>query len=66
MSEPMKVQTIGDFAELSFKIPLKRLDKVQAAIESVLALIDDEVRGRKKNNSQLSRSYFPSSMPATP
>ena len=41
MLEPMKVQTIGDFAELSIKIPLDHLNKVRAAIETLLALIDD-------------------------
>ena len=47
MLEPMKVLTIGDFAELSIKIPMERLDEVRSAIESVLALIDDSDRGNK-------------------
>jgi ribosome-binding protein aMBF1 (putative translation factor) len=48
MLEPMKVQTIGDFAELSIKIPLERLDEIRSAIESVLALIDDSDGGNKE------------------
>ena len=51
MLEPMKVQTIGDFAELSIKIPLERLDEVRSAIESVLALFDDSDRGNKEELS---------------
>jgi ribosome-binding protein aMBF1 (putative translation factor) len=41
MSEPMKVQTIGDFAEISIRIPRERLDDLRSALESVLAHIDD-------------------------
>ena len=59
MSEPMKVLTIGDFAELSFKIPLKRLDKVQAAIESVLALIEDEAQGEEEEQLSTFEELFP-------
>jgi DNA-binding XRE family transcriptional regulator len=36
----MKVQTIGDCAELSIKIPLARLDEVRSVIESALARIE--------------------------
>jgi ribosome-binding protein aMBF1 (putative translation factor) len=53
MSEPMKVQTIGDFAELSIKIPLERLDEIRSALESVLALIDDS-DGGNGNKEELS------------
>lgn len=59
MSESMKVQTTGDFAELSFKIPLKRLHKVRAAIESVLALIEDEAQEEGEEHLATFEELFP-------
>ena len=59
MSEPMKVQTTGDFAELSFIIPLNRLDKVRAAIESVLALIDDDAQAEGEGQLSAFQELFP-------
>lgn len=59
MSEPMKVQTTGDFAELSFIIPLNRLDKVRAAIESVLALIDDDAQAEGEEQLSTFQELFP-------
>lgn len=37
----MKVQTIGDFAEISIRIPRERLDEVRSALEAVMARLDD-------------------------
>jgi len=41
----MKVQTIGDFAEISIRIPRERLDEVRSALEAVMARLDDVDNG---------------------
>ena len=63
MLEPMKVQTTGEFAELCIKIPLSRLEKVRAALESVLALMDDEAEGRGGEPFSTFEELFPDFQP---
>jgi ribosome-binding protein aMBF1 (putative translation factor) len=45
MSAPMKMQTTGEFADISIRVPATHAAKVCAVIENVLALIPDQAAG---------------------
>lgn len=42
MSEPMKVQVTGDFANIVVRVPLMYVDQVKGVLENILALIAAE------------------------
>jgi len=53
MSEHMKVQTTGDFADISVRVPAAHAAKVCAVIENVLALIPDHEVGEEAGEDRL-------------
>ena len=53
MSEHMKVQTTGEFADISVRVPAVHADKVCAVIENVLALIPGHEGGGGEEEDRL-------------
>jgi ribosome-binding protein aMBF1 (putative translation factor) len=53
MSEHMKVQTTGEFADISIRVPAAHASKVCAVIENVLALIPGQEGGGEADEDRL-------------
>jgi DNA-binding XRE family transcriptional regulator len=53
MSEHMKVQTTGEFADISVRVPAAHAAKVCAVIENVLALIPGQEAGAETDEDRL-------------
>jgi ribosome-binding protein aMBF1 (putative translation factor) len=53
MSEHMKVQTTGEFADISVRVPASHAARVCAVIENVLALLPSQEAGAAGNDDLL-------------
>jgi len=53
MSEHVKVQTTGEFADISIRVPAAHASKVCAVIENVLALIPGQKGGGEADEDRL-------------
>ena len=53
MSEHMKVQTTGEFADISIRVPAAHAPKVCAVIENVLALLPGQEAGAEADEDRL-------------
>ncbi len=53
MSEHMKVQTTGDFADISIRVPAAQAARVCAVLETVLALLPGREPGAEEDEDHL-------------
>lgn len=67
MSEHMKVQTTGEFADISIRVPVALVGRVCAVIENVLALLPGQEPGTEGDEDRLYSvdEVFPDMQPGT-
>ena len=53
MSAPMKMQTTGEFTDISIRVPAAHAAKVGAVIENLLALISGQAAGAETDEDRL-------------
>ncbi|MFZ5451961.1 MAG: helix-turn-helix domain-containing protein [Thermodesulfobacteriota bacterium] len=63
MSERMKVQTTGDFADISIRVPAAQAPQVCAVIENLLALLPGQEGGADADQLYTVEEVFPDMQP---
>ena len=59
MSEPMKAQSMEEFAELSFHVPAAYADKIRQLVRGILALLEKDGRDTEEERFYPVEDIFP-------